>query len=409
MQFHFCPTITNLSPSRWDALFWAHAEYPFTKHAFLANLETSGCTTKESGWAPHHLLVTNSDDELIAALVLYSKTHSYGEYVFDWAWADAYAHHGLNYYPKLLSAIPFTPATGPRIGFARALSNAEKTDIIGGITQYLQDFAQAKHYSSAHILFPHAEQLHLLTKASNEFTKGGQADGDADHWLMRIGVQYQWFNHNYPNFDAFLATFSSRKRKNVKKERAKAQQHNIEITMRPAEEIPEAQWQQFYELYHHTYLKRSGRYGYLNKSFFLTLAKHFPQQVLLCQAWREGAMVAAALYLRDEHTLYGRYWGAMEEFDGLHFEACYYQGIEYAIEHKLQRFDPGAQGEHKIQRGFVPVKTSSVHWLAHPGFQQGVKEFVQREEEHMEEYIADARALLPFREEITLPDKGVLI
>lgn len=404
MQFHFCSSINTLNAHHWDSLYAQFGNYPFTQHAFLAALETTGCTNKASGWQPHHLIATNTEGQLIGALVLFYKSHSYGEYVFDWSWADAYAQNGLEYYPKLVSAIPFTPATGPRFGFANTLDQQQQNALAHAMANFLQAFCLEKNISGAHILFPTAQQLNLPLNAANK-----NDDLLEKSWQRRIGCQYQWFNQNYSSFDQFLETFSSRKRKNVKKERAKVSEQNVTLTMRPAESIPEHEWEQFYALYHHTYLKRSGRYGYLTKAFFLVLAKKFPQQVLLCQAWLNDEVIAAALYFRDDKTLYGRYWGAMEELDGLHFEACYYQGIEYAIAHGLQRFDPGAQGEHKIQRGFVPVKTSSLHWLAHPGFQEGVAHFLQNETRHMGGYLKEARDLLPFRDDIPLPTEDILL
>lgn len=404
MQYKFIPSIHHIDAQSWDSLFAQSNGYPFVQHAFLATLENTDCTNKASGWQPHHLTVTNSSGQLVAALVLFLKNHSYGEYVFDWSWADAYAQNGLDYYPKFVSAIPFTPATGPRFGFAETLSAEEKNNLAKAMADHLQAFSQEKNISGVHILFPSAEQFNLPLNTTNNVEEPLE-----NQWQQRIGCQYQWFNQGYSSFEQFLETFSSRKRKNVKKERAKVSQQNITLTMRSADAVPLEEWETFYALYHHTYLKRSGRYGYLTKAFFLSLAKIFPTQVLLCQAWRDQEMIAAALYFRDNTTLYGRYWGAMEELDGLHFEACYYQGIEYAIANGLQRFDPGAQGEHKIQRGFVPVKTSSLHWLAHPGFQHGVAQFLQNETQHMQGFMKEARELLPFREGIELPAEGCLL
>lgn len=382
MHAEFVSSIAEIEAAQWNAL-WP-SDYPFTQHAFLLALEASGSTSAQTGWQPRHVQVKRQG-KLLAAMVLYEKTHSYGEYVFDWGWADAYSRAGLAYYPKLLCAIPFTPATGPRMGFCEQLTAEEQhlcTDVLSAaVTERLA----AIQGSGFHCLFPSVQNRQLL----------------AGRYSERQGCQFHWFNRDYTTFDDFLASFASRKRKNIKRERRKMQAQGICLQMRTASDVSDDDWRVFAALYQRTYFKRSGHQGYLNKDFFQRVARQMPQQVLMCSAHSENLqspMLAAALYFRDSTTLYGRYWGACSDIDGLHFETCYYQGIDYAIAAGLQRFDPGAQGEHKIQRGFTPVKTCSYHWLEHPGFRSAVDEFVLEERTHNDNYCEDARRYLPFKE-----------
>lgn len=384
-------SINDINQCEWDAL-WPE-DYPFTQHAFLAALENTGCTTAKTGWTPKHLIILSNEQavldkkNVLAIMPLYEKSHSYGEYVFDWGWADAYQRNGLPYYPKLLNAIPFTPATGPRLAFAPHL-NAEKTQsclalIDKTIQQQLIDIGG----SGFHSVFTDIQSRSHMSTFNH---------------MERQGCQFHWFNQNYKNFDDFLATFNSRKRKNLKKERKKVADQNIKIQFRSAEEISTDEWEKFYQLYQRTYFKRSGRAGYLSCDFFQSIAKAMPKHILLATAHQNSfdePMLAAALYFRDKTTLYGRYWGTQEDIDGLHFETCYYQGIEFAIKHELERFDPGAQGEHKIQRGFTPIITSSYHKIMHPGFQQAIAEFIQEEKQQNHHYCINGRSYLPFKED----------
>jgi len=392
---NFLHSIAEIDETSWNAL-WPN-QYPFTQHAFLDAVERSGSvrrfTDNDTGWQSRHLIITDSE-RLVAAVPLFIKTHSYGEYVFDWSWANAYHQAGIEYYPKLLNAIPFTPATGPRLGFASYLTDTQKNKCFSLAVDAIRKFVEKESLSGFHVLFPEKNDAALFS--GSKFTK-------------RLGYQFHWFNQNYIDFSDFLDTFASRKRKNLKKERRKIQDQDLEIRMRPAENISPEEWETFYSLYHRTYMKRSGHAGYLGKEFFFILAEKFPQNVLLASAHHRGDMIAAALYFRDETTLYGRYWGTQIDIDGLHFECCYYQGIEYAIAHRLQRFDPGAQGEHKIQRGFTPVKTQSYHWLSHPAFDQAINEFTNREQKQIDFYLRDARTLLPFKEGIEMPSDDVLL
>ena len=376
MQFHFLNSIHKIPADQWNSLLGS--DYPFLRHEFLAALEDSGSTNKKQGWTPHHLIVEDQN-KLLALMPLFIKSHSYGEYVFDWAWADAFHRHGIDYYPKLLNAIPFTPATGPRWAIA---SGYDKKLLISQMLDTVQKEAIEKGFSSSHWLF--------TTEADNSYLK-------RQHFLYRQGCQYHWFNEGYASFDDFLSTFNSRKRKNLKKERRKIEEQNIKLQVLQGREITEEDWQAFYLFYQLTYFKRSGRQGYLTREFFPLLAKAVPENLMMVMAYFNNQRVAAALYFKDETTLYGRYWGCQQEFDQLHFEACYYQGIEFAIQHGLQKFDPGAQGEHKIQRGFRPTTTHSWHWIAEPAFAEAIQRFVNQEAREMEAYQQSACEHLPFK------------
>ncbi len=353
--------------------------YPFLRHEFLAALERSGAVSAATGWQPQHLLLWRGES-LIAALPLYLKTHSYGEYVFDWSWAEAWQRSGLAYYPKLLCAIPFTPATGPRLLLAAGESVDE---ILASMLTSVRERIERDALSSFHLLFPDAG---LISAAA------------ASGLSARMGAQYHWFNRGYADFEEFLATFSSRKRKNVRRERAAVAAQGLRLRVLEGADISAGDWQHFYRFYRETYAKRSGHAGYLNAEFFAQIGRTLSAHSVMVVAECDGEAVAAALYFRDATTLYGRYWGCTREFDSLHFEACYYQGIDYCIRNGLSRFDTGAQGEHKIARGFEPVATWSLHWIAHPGLRAAVDNFLARERRHVENYLRDAAGLLPFRE-----------
>ena len=381
----FHASINHIDRDRWNTL--CGLNYPFLRHEFFSAMESSGCTSKETGWQPYHLTLKESSSEhIIAVMPLYIKHHSYGEYVFDWAWADAYQRHGLPYYPKLLNAIPFTPAQGERWGID---DRFEEREILSILQQAITEEATAKQLSSCHILFFDQEKEHMLSH---------------DKWQTRVGYQYHWFNEGFTCFDDFLATMSSRKRKNILKERAKIHAQNITLATKTGSEITAEEWQQFYAFYQSTYYKRSGHQGYLSAEFFTAIADNLAEHIVMVQAYTSEqpdnddlVFVAAALCFRDSDTLYGRYWGCSEDYDALHFEACYYQGIEYAIKHKLTRFDPGAQGEHKIQRGFTPIRTFSSHWIENDDFSQAITRFLAQEKKGVDQHIDEAAQLLPFK------------
>ena len=394
----FLKSIDAITPSDWNDLVDSH--YPFLQHEFLAALEQSGSVTLDTGWQPQHLIIHNEQQELIACMPLYLKTHSWGEYVFDWAWADAYQRHGLHYYPKLVSAIPFTPATGSRICISPLINREEILELI---IQSVIDLATQRQCSGWHILFPETELSQVLANqhSSQSSSKKPQVSWPPPSLPQRVATQFHWFNRDYNCFDDFLALMTSRKRKNIAKERRKVSQQNISHLNKTGTEITKADWELFYQYYHMTYLKRSGRQGYLSQEFFTSIGETLPESVMMSIAYleREGEQkpIAAALYFKDNSTLYGRYWGCLEEYEFLHFETCYYQGIDYCIQHKLDRFDAGAQGEHKIQRGFEPIETYSNHWIQHEGFQQAIGDFLTEEKKGNDTYINQCQESLPFK------------
>jgi hypothetical protein len=387
IKTRFLNSIAEVSSDDWNRL--ANEASPFLKHEFLLALEESGCTTPATGWQPCHLIAfTNEDSEterLVAALPLYRKTNSYGEYVFDWSWADAYQRNGLEYYPKLLTAIPFTPSVAPRflLGSEGPESAVERTRIIKSLIETVTGYARDTGISSWHILFPNKAQ-------SDELLSNGL--------MRRTACQFHWHNRDYQSFDDFLQTFSSRKRKNLRKERDAVKQQGISFESLTVAEITESIWDKFYLFYQSTYHVR-GQTGYLSRDFFSRIARSMPENILLVMAKQNESYIAGALSFKDKKNLYGRYWGCMQDFQFLHFETCYYQGIEFCIENKLQGFDSGAQGEHKIQRGFEPIKTYSNHWIADKRFADAIADFSLREASHIETYINEAKNLLPFKKD----------
>lgn len=369
--------VSEIPAEDWNRL--CGTDYPFLRHEFLLALEESGSTSSDSGWQPCHLAVRRKG-KLIAVMPLYLKNHSYGEFVFDWGWASAYQRCRLPYYPKLVTAIPFIPATGPRIGLAKG---EVQEKIIPILFEAITKISQQLEASSWHVLFP----------------EDGMAGQLKNTGLMRRSdCQFHWFNRDYGSFDDFLADCNSRKRKNLRRERRRVQEQQLTLRVWPGPEVSPAKWDFFYRCYQVTQVRRSGHGGYLHPDFFQRIAGTMAEHLVLITAEHEGQDIAAALCLRSQDTLYGRYWGALQDFDCLHFETCYYQGIEYCIKEGLQRFDPGAQGEHKIQRGFVPVETHSCHWIAHPDFREAIADFLVRETEHMADYRKAARKRLPFRQ-----------
>ncbi len=379
MQIRFINQISQLTDQLWQQLD-TDENNPFISKVFLQALEESTAASKQSGWQPHHLIIEN-DKDLIAFMPLYLKTHSYGEYVFDWSWADAYQGYGLAYYPKLVSAIPYTPSQGSRL-LVRA--GYQKQTLIPLILQAVKTEAFKLGVSSWHLLFPQEDEQQLLTK---------------QNLSRRLGCQFHWFNtQNWETFDGFLESFSSKKRKNVRQERRKVAQQGFSLERIEGTKITSLELEHFYRCYQITYLKR-GRQAYLSLAFFQQLLQQMPEQMMLVIAKDASShtQVAAALFFYNQTSLYGRYWGSKVEADSLHFEACYYQGIEYCLEKNLTHFDPGTQGEHKISRGFHPVLTYSNHWLAEPAFEKAIKNFVTEEAKGVQQYIQQACKMLPFK------------
>lgn len=379
-------SIEQLSKERWQQL--AKNAGPFISYEFLHALESSGSCENESGWQPCHIAITCVPQETVSIFIPgFLKTHSYGEYVFDHAWANAYAQHGLDYYPKWISAIPFTPVSGPRLlsDGRTVLTPSLVSEIEHTLSEYVEsEFSEA--LSSFHWLFPDENTSNQLTNSSKT----------QSHYLTRYAVQFQWHNYGYDDFEDFLNALTSRKRKDIKKSRRKLSEQGVRFIHHTGSEISPETLQFFTKCYKATYLKRSGHVGYLNDAFFEQLVETMSDNMLIVTAVENEIAVASALFFYDETGLYGRYWGALKEIDGLHFACCYFEGIEFAISKKLQLFNPGTQGEHKILRGFEPIYCRSHHKLRHASFHSAVADFLQRETPHIASYFNQARNALPF-------------
>lgn len=374
MPVHIIDSLSAIPAQAWDALL--PESQPFLRHAFLSALEDSGSVGGRSGWRASHRVWVNEDGQLQAALPAYLKSHSYGEYVFDHGWADACRRAGIPYYPKLLGAVPFSPVTGPRLlglpDSASMLLNELTADL------------PAQGLSSLHINFTDELANALL-------------DG-RENWLQRLGCQFHWQNRGYRDFADFLDVLASRKRKQMRKEREQVAGQGIEFEWYEGKALTEAQWDFVYACYANTYAVR-GQVPYLTRAFFSLLAERMPEAIRVVFAIQGARPVAMAFSLVGGDSLYGRYWGCLAEFDRLHFETCFYQGMDYAIGQGLQRFDAGAQGEHKLIRGFEPVITQSWHYLCHPGLRDAVENFLQDEREGIRAYAEEAKSLLPFKQE----------
>jgi uncharacterized protein len=361
------PGLAAVDADSWNRL--AGSSDPFVSHAFLSALEESGSVGDTSGWSPLPVLV-EADGELVAAAPAYLKAHSQGEYVFDHGWADAYDRAGGRYYPKLQVAVPFTPVPGARLLGSRPQA----------LLAALEAVVQQNGLSSAHITFP---------------TAADAAEAERRGWLLRHGIQYHWRNRGYADFDAFLAALSSRKRKAIRKER-EAARAGLEFRVLRGAEIGPAEWAAMWHFYLDTGSRKWGR-PYLAPGFFERIGQALGERVLLFLALRDGRPVAGALNLLGADTLYGRYWGALEDVPFLHFELCYYQAIDWAIAHRLAYVQAGAQGEHKLARGYEPVVTPSAHFLADPGLRRAVADFLEREREAVAMEMAELAELLPYR------------
>ena len=374
VELQVLDSLAAIDAKDWDALT---DHNPTLRHAFLQSMIDAGCTTAKTGWLPQFLTLwrdIEGQQSLSGAVPLYVKSHSYGEYVFDWSWAEAYQRNGLEYYPKLLSAIPFTPCSGGRL---LAQTAADRKILLDG----LLSLAEQSDVSSLHVLFPEAQDQQML------IDKG---------MMPRTSIQFHWQNASYKSFDDFLATMSHDKRKKVKQERRKVVDAGITFNRLVGRDISDADWDFFVECYDHTYRAHFST-PYLNRKFFGLIGERMPENVLLIVAERAGKRVASALNLFSEHTLYGRYWGGLEFHSGLHFETSYYQALEFCIARGIQVFEGGAQGEHKLARGFMPVKCHSAHWLKHPQFAKAVEDFLHRESSGMEQYVNELGESSPFK------------
>jgi hypothetical protein len=366
-------TIDGIPARQWDALT---SGQPFLRHAFLHAMEASGSVSAATGWTPMHL-VCRQGDAVVGALPLYLKAHSFGEFVFDWAWADAYARAGIDYYPKLVSAVPYTPATGPRL---LVHPDADAGAVCERLIAAAIALAESLDVSSMHVLFPTQHEADLWQRAG---------------LLPRQDCQFHWHNNGYGDFEDFLAGFSSKRRKEARRERRIAREQ-VTIRMVAGNEAGETQWDAMVALYRR-HMMVKGSPAYLNRECFRLWASTMADAFRLCLAERDGRVIAGALLVQGPDTLYGRYWGSFEDLPCLHFELCYYAPIAYCIAQGLARFEAGAQGEHKLGRGLEPAATHSMHWIAHPAFRHAIADYLAREREGVGQYMQEAGRLTPFR------------
>jgi hypothetical protein len=368
--------LAGVPAAEWDAL--ETEGNPFLTHAFLEALESCGCVGGDSGWMPHHLLLLDDAGRLLGAVPRYLKAHSWGEFVFDWSWAQSYARAGLDYYPKQLVAVPFTPVTGPRLLVRRGPDAAA---LRAALAEALRRDALQSGQSGAH---------------ANFTTDDDQQALEAAGFLRRHDVRFLWRNRGYRDFDDYLDGFRADKRKKVRRERRRVAESGIVFVSLAGESIERPLWESIFGFSERTFLLH-GNAHYLNAGFLAEVARRCPGSVVVKLAERDGVPVAAAIFFQGGDALYGRYWGAAAQEDSLHFEACYYQGIEHSIAHGLETFDPGTQGEHKLARGFEPTLTRSAHWLVHEGFMAAVARYLERERAAVAEYVATAAQHLPFQ------------
>ncbi|HEY1290805.1 MAG TPA: GNAT family N-acetyltransferase [Burkholderiales bacterium] len=367
-SFEVVESLARVDAAEWNALA---GPQPFVRHEFLSALVECGCAAARSGWLPQFLLLRRSG-ALVGAMPMFAKSHSYGEYVFDWAWADAHERHGVQYYPKLVAAIPFTPVRGRRVLAAGA---AERASLIAAALEL------ARQSSSLHVLFPMEDEARLMHERG---------------MLLRRTVQFHWRNDGYRDFEDFLARLSHARRKNIRQERRRVAEAGVRLRWLEASAIERRHWEFFNRCYRSTYAAHRSS-PYLSLEFFVRIGSRLPESLAMVLAEREGRPIASALFLRDAQTLYGRYWGAIEHVPLLHFECCYYQPIEFAISQGIEVFEGGAQGEHKLFRGLLPVETLSAHWLAHPRFSRAVEAFLEREGAGVQRYVDELCDHSPFK------------
>jgi uncharacterized protein len=365
-------SLRSLPAPSWDRLV---GQRPLLSHAFLHALHETGCAAPKSGWAPRYLIASRGA-ELVGAMPLYLKAHSYGEYVFDWAWADAYRRHGRRYYPKLVAAIPFTPATGPRL-------IADDPAIRARLLEGALAFVAQEKLSSLHILFPEADEA---------------AQCAASGLLLRTSVQFHWTNPGYRDFADFLSTLNHAKRANIRQERRKLEAAGVTFARLTGAEIDAAHWRFFYRCYSETYRQHHST-PYLTLEFFERIGREMPANVLLVLGMKNGKPVCTALDIYSDRALWGRYWGATDYVPGLHFEACYYQAIEFCIDRRIALFEGGAQGVHKLARGLLPVATQSAHAIADPEFAAAIARFAEHERDDIAQTVDELERASPFRQD----------
>jgi predicted N-acyltransferase len=368
--------IADIAPDAWNAL--AGDTYPFLRHEFLLAAEQTGCVSEDAGWTPRHLTLERNG-RLVAAMPLYQKEHSWGEFVFDWAWARAYEQAGLRYYPKLVSAVPFTPAPSRRLLLADPGDTAAARALVDGAIE----LAERTACSSVHVLFPTHEELPLLRDAGLQ---------------VRKDCQFHWHNRDYADFDQFLQTFTASKRKKARRDRRRVSEAGIRFRRLKGAEIGTETWELVYRFVSITFMRR-GSLPYYNLDFFLRIGETLPDNILVILAEQDAEPIAAAVFFESPTALYGRYWGSDGHHNALHFETCYYQGIDYCIDKGLQLFEPGTQGEHKISRGFAPQSTWSAHWLAHPQFLSAIENYLEEEARYVDRYIETVDARSPYRDD----------
>jgi len=370
--------MADIPADAWNALL--PDDNPFVDHAFLDGLERHGCIDKRKGWQPHHLTLSDGG-RVVAAAPLYLKGNSHGEFVFDWNWANAYAQHGLDYYPKLLCAVPYSPVTGPRL---LAGCGEDAGALRRALVDTMRGEAERRDLSSAHLNFSTIADSTLL---------------DTSDWLSRFDWQFHWRNdRGWRDFEDFLGALNSKKRKNIRQERARVARAGVTCDIRHGDELDDEDWSTLHDFYLATFDDK-GNYPALTLAFFRHLGQNMPRRVAAVLCRKDGKMIAGALLLRSATTLYGRYWGCRETVEGLHFEACYYQGIEYCLREGLTAFEPGAQGEHKLARGFLPTMTRSFHWIADPRFRVAIADALRHESRMLVRYRDELIEHSPFVEE----------
>ena len=374
-RIEFFSSIDQLDSRQWNAL--TGGTYPFARHEFLAALEHAGCVGGGTGWQPHYLALRDAAG-LAGAAAVYLKTHSYGEFVFDFGWAEAYERLGRRYYPKLTLAAPFTPATGPRLLVRGGL---DQEAIAAQLLAALEGHAVAKGISSVHALFLD-ERAHAACAARG--------------WLLRRDCQFHWSNRGYASFEDYLESFTAEKRKKARRERRRVAESGVHFETRFGGELDAPLLERIYALHRDTFV-RHGHEPYLTPAFFAEIARRLPEALMVKLALHGRTLVAVAVFFRSADTLYGRYWGAAADFHSLHFETCYHQGIEFCIEHGLQRFEPGTQGEHKVSRGFEPRLTWSAHFIADRQFRGAIAQYLEREGAAVENYALEVQEHVPYR------------
>jgi hypothetical protein len=368
-------SIQNLASREWNAL--GAGGNPFTRHEFLAALERTHCVGPGSGWEPRYLTLRDASG-LSAGVAAYLKRHSFGEFVFDFAWAKAYERAGRHYYPKLTVAAPFTPATGPRL---LVRGDRDQGAVAGRLLEELERHAASHGLSSVHVLFP---------------DEAGRAACAQRGWLLRRDCQFHWTNRGYSSFEDYLDTFTAEKRKKARRERRRVMEAGVRFETRFGGELDEALLDRIYALHRDTFL-RHGHEPYLTRTFFSDAAKSLPDSLMVKLALHGHTVVGAAIFFYCEQGLFGRYWGAAADFHSLHFEACYHQGIEFCIERGIARFEPGTQGEHKVSRGFEPVITYSAHYIADPDFRAAIADYLAREADVVDAYALEVQGHVPYR------------